>query len=57
MRLAIGSKVGNVKVKVSSKNGDNELNMGVNWPWALELTRIRIGARLVDTKKLDSKLV
>jgi hypothetical protein len=32
MRLAIGSKVGNVKVKVSSKNGDNELNMGVNWP-------------------------
>jgi hypothetical protein len=32
MRLAIHSKVGKVKVKMSSKNGDNVLNMGVNWP-------------------------
>lgn len=32
MRLTVGSKVGKVKVKMSSKNGDDELNMGVNWP-------------------------
>jgi len=32
MRLAICSKVGKVKVKMSSKSGDNVLNMGVNWP-------------------------
>jgi hypothetical protein len=30
--VGVGSKVSKVKVKVCSKNGDDELNMGVNWP-------------------------